>query len=225
MGFAFATSLLIAGALVGCSYEALTAAETDVVLTIKDGDRDYGRYVTYALSEEILDLCGVLPSGQDKLPNLGGAGGRSGLTDEEDCREVPDDYDAAIVAAVVRNMDKAGYKRVAGLDQDPDLVVLLGVIARNNWQYQPAYPWCDPYYSYNCWYPTGGYVYNLPTGAVVINVIDRNESGPDALKSIWFASIQGLYATSSQLTTQDRIDKGVDTAFAQSPYLRAGSEK
>ena len=215
--------LAVAAATGGCSYEALTPAETDVVLTIKDSDRDYGRYVTYALSDGIVDLCGVLPSGQDKLPSFGGAGGRTGLTDEEDCLDVPHQYDAAIIAALVKNMDKAGYQRVASLDDNPDLVVLLGVIARNNWQYQPAYPWCDPYYSYNCWYPVGGYVYNLPTGAVVINVIDRNASATDALESIWFASIQGLYATSSELTTEERIDKGVDTAFAQSPYLKASS--
>ncbi len=220
---ALALALTTLGA--ACSYEALTVADTDAVLTIKDGGRDYTKYQTYALTDRVIDLCGILEGDNTSAGGAGGAGGRSGLDVGQGCFQTEHDYDADILEAIAKQMDAYGYERVIGLDQDPDVVLLVGSIARDNWQYQPAYVWCDPYFGFSCWYPSGGYVYNLPTGAVLINMIDRVASKTDDLKSVWFASLQGLYADSSADSTKDRIATSVQNAFLQSPYLKVGGAK
>ncbi|HSC85748.1 MAG TPA: DUF4136 domain-containing protein [Polyangiaceae bacterium] len=210
--------------VLACSYESLTAAETDVVLTIRDDGRDYSAYRTYALSTEVVDLCGLVDpdNGLDPLPigGAGGVGGRTGFDDDDNCIEINHDQDAVIIDEVAKQMDAYGYTKVDSVADDPDVVVLLGVVARNNWQYQPAYPWCDPYYYYWCWYPSTGYVYNLPTAAVLINMIDAQETATDDLQSVWFAALQGLFQTDSTVSTEQRIRAGIGQAFTQSSYLK-----
>jgi hypothetical protein len=212
------------GVLVGaCSYDSLTASETDVVLTVQSPTADYGKYKTFAITDHIVDLCGTIDPdvGLDPLPSggAGGQGGRSGFDFNSSCYDVSHTYDQQILDGIVSQMKAYGYTQVKTRADNPDVVLLVGTVAQDNWQYQPAYPWCDPYYYYWCWYPSTGYAYNLPTAAVLINMVDVKASTTDDLKSVWFVAMQGLYATSSDATTQQRIDTSLTNAFQQSPYL------
>lgn len=205
---------------IGCSYEALSTAETDVVFTDYDPNRNYRSYKTYALSGQVIDLC----ARKEELPTgLGGAGGEGGLPftipEGTNCREFNHDLDDEILEAVRRNFDAYGYERVASTEDDPDVVVLVGTVVRDNWFYAPGYAWCDPYYAGWCWYPTRPYIYNLPTGTVVITMADASESEDGDLSTAWLAVLSGLYTTSSVLSDEARVNRAVDQAFAQSLYL------
>lgn len=217
----------VAGAVVACSYEALTVAETDTVLTLRDEGRDYSEYKTYALSDGVHELCGL--QGDDDLGDLpggggaGGFGGRSGLVERDDCFDVEHDYDGAITKAIASNMKKLGYERVE-MAADPDVVLLVGTVARDFWFQAPAYVWCDPYFGYQCWYPDETKSYSLPIGSVLINMIDVGESKEDDLKSVWLASVSGIFVDTSESGVAARIERGVTQAFQQSAYLEAGDE-
>lgn len=210
--------------VISCAVESLTVAETDLVVTVENPDANYSSYRTYALSDTVTDLCSVDPDlGLGGFSGLGGSslGGRSGddLPDLT-CDPIAGRLDDDILDAIAENMEARGYQRV-GVDEEPDLAVLVGAVVRDEWYYLPAYAWCDPYYYYYCWYPTTGYVYQFSTGSILINVID-GASTSDEVDSVWFAGLRGLYETSSEATGPERIREMVDRAFAQSPYLDAG---
>ncbi|HSC88380.1 MAG TPA: DUF4136 domain-containing protein [Polyangiaceae bacterium] len=210
-----AGALVAAGLSMGaCSFEGLTTSETDVVITIEDEERDYSAFGTYALTDQVVDLCQV--AGEDGVIPLGGAGGELNL---ETCFELDHRYDQDLIDAVRRNMEAIGYQEVAQ-DENPDVTLLLGAVTRNNWFYAYGYWWCDPYYYYYCWYPPVSYVYNLPMGTILLNLIDNSQTTPDGkLTSAWFAALSGLYEQASDKTFPERINEGVDKAFKQSPYL------
>lgn len=208
-----------------CAYEAIHSSETDAVLTIRDEGREYSGYKTYALTDRVHELCGILPSEDTELkPGEEGEGGREGL-EARGCVSADHKYDADVLAAVERNLKELGYTRVASVAEDPDLVVLVGVITRQSWNYSPRFVWCDPYYSYSCWYPDKRYSFNLPTDGFVINWIDHKESKTDDLSSVWFASLHGFSTNFLELSPEQRVNRSVDLAFEQSPYLAEGGAR
>jgi hypothetical protein len=208
--------LLLVGAVVStgaCNFSSLSTSETDVVLTIEDEDRNYSDYKTYALTDKVIDLCEV--AGEDgELP----LGGRFSA-DVGTCFEVTHRYDELVLDTIDENMKALGYTKVDSPNDNPDVTVLVAALAQDNWYYAPGYWWCDPYYYYYCWYPTASYVYNLPTGTLLINMVDNSETTDKRLSSAWFAALSGLYAQADDKTGQERIEDGVNRAFTQSPYL------
>lgn len=200
--------LLLAPAFLACSYESLSVEETDVVVTIEDEGRDYKKLKTYALTDEVQDLCDL--DAQD-----GPLGGRGGI---EDCFPVSHRLDDEILEAIERNMDELGFTKV---DRDEaDTVLVVGSVARDNWYYSYGYWWCDPYYSYySCWYPPVAYLYNFPTATIIVNMLAPKEEVDNKAKSAWFAAISGLYETSSDVSSEERATRAIDKAFRQSPYL------
>lgn len=209
---------LVTLGVAGCNYNELSVEETDTVLTIEDEGRDYTESRTYALTDEVIDLCELAGEGS----TLPGLGGDSGGGNPSDCFEVSHALDDDILDAIEQNMKDRGFKKVASINDDPDLAIVVGIVARDNWYYAPGYYWCDPYYYYSCWYPPVNYVYNLPTSSILINMIDANKSNVSSVKSAWFAALSGLYATSSDVSGERRVERAVDKAFKQSPYLEAG---
>ena len=218
----------VAGAVVACSYEALNVAETNTVLTLRDEGRKYSEYKTYALSDGVFELCGL--QGDDDLGDLpagggaGGFGGRSGLVERDDCFDVEHDFDDSILRAITSGMKGLGYERVE-MAADPDVVLLVGTVARDFWFQSPSYVWCDPYFGYQCWYPDETTSYSLPIGSVLINMIDVGESKEDDLKSVWFASVSGIFVDSNDQSVSARIEQGFAQAFEQSAYLEAGGDQ
>lgn len=206
---------MVALGLGGCGFNTLSTSETDVVVTIEDEKRDYSDYKTYALTNEIVDLCEI--AGEDGQLPLGG----SKNADLQDCFDIKHTYDDLVLDTIADNMKALGYTKVDA-DEEPDVTLLVAAVARDNWYYASGYWWCDPFYLYSCWYPPVSYVYNLPTGTILINMVDNSETANNRLQSAWFAALSGLYANASDKSMATRIEDAVNRAFTQSPYLEAG---
>lgn len=211
-----------------CSYEALTTAETDVVVTVRAEGRSFEGFKTYALPDQVSDLCDELEEDAADGPlGLGGEGGRSfGDLDLDDCIEVSHRHDDLVLETVAEQMDALGYRRIEDPEAEtPDVVILAGWVAQDNYFMGSTVGWCDPYYYYyGCWYPTYSYVYNLPTSALVLDMVVVDESSEGELASAWFFAAQGLYEQSAELSAEERITRAIEQGFAQSPYLGEGGE-
>ena len=134
-----------------------------------------------------------------------------------------------LVDAVKSNMGARGYTFVgdphAGLDLGLGLTAVkdlnLGVIYPGWWWgywggcywgycgYPPYYPWYG-----------GGIVYSVPTGTLILDMIDLKNAGTDGKLTVPWGSVM----SGGLGYTNDDIDLGVqaiDQAFTQSPYLQA----
>jgi hypothetical protein len=208
-------------AAAGCTPETLTIAETDLVVTVESEEADYGALRTYALTDAVTDLC------SNDLSDLGlgrgGAGGSSDAGEERTgCSPLPTRLDDVVLESLEANMDALGYTKVE-LDENPDVTLLVGTVVSTEWYYVPGYVWCDPYYYYYCWYPSSGYVYEFSRGSILINMVQ--ESTGRTVDSVWFAALNGLYESSSEVSGPDRVQAMVDRAFEQSPYLAEGGDR
>lgn len=208
-------------ALVGCTRKSLTVAEADVVVTFEGKETDHSTLKTYLLPDEIVDLCAEGDeAGEGDAP--GGAGGRPEIAS---CIEADHRLDDEVLDALRDNLNALGYREIEDPSAEtPDVVLLVGIVARNNW-YLASGGYCYPYYYYyGCWYPSYTYAYNLPTNAYLIDMADTKLSSGGTLVSAWTAVLQGLQEASSEKTGPERIRDAMDQAFKQSPYLSEGGE-
>ncbi len=139
---------------------------------------------------------------------------------------------ALILNDIATNMTNMGYLRVAGDDTTvtPDLVVVAsGIISDNisvyywypyygggwGWDYWGGYGWGYPGY-----YPPVPYYSSYTTGTLrmeIFNPSDIRIVKNDTINPVyWTSGINGVLE-GSQIT--ERITKGINQAFDQSPYL------
>ena len=174
-----------------------------VVQTSKDPGANFGQYKTYYISDTIASI-GTIDS----------------VWFDNDSKQ--------LVEAVKSNMNALGYTFVASSHLKPDLGLGLTVIKDLNigvvypgwwWGYWGGCYWgyCGypPYYP---WYG-GGFVYTVPTGTIVLDMIDlKNATGDGKLTVPWGSVMSGGLGN-----TANDIQLGVDAinqAFTQSPYLQ-----
>ncbi|MCH2107728.1 MAG: DUF4136 domain-containing protein [Polyangiaceae bacterium] len=220
--WAWGAAALVVAISSACSYETLTVAETDVVVTVKEPNTNYQEYLTYSLPPEVVNLCGIIEEG-----GLGGLGGVPNF-DPENCFDpgsAQDRLDEILLESLKANLDDYGWQEVpADGAEAPDVALLAGYIARDNWYV--GYAWCYPYYSGwyygGCWYPGYSYAYNLPTESIMVTMVDTAGSEGQRLDTVWLGLFSGLYANSSELTPEERIQRAVNQAFIDSPYLKQG---
>ena len=62
--------------------------------------------------------------------------------------------------------------------------------------------------------------YTYTTGSLVMAMSDPNNT--DDTTALWVAGINGLMSESSGIDISSRINKNIDQAFTQSPYLGEG---
>jgi len=81
------------------------------------------------------------------------------------------------------------------------------------WYWGGYYPgWGYPYY------PTGGYYSSYSTGTLMMNLIDpQTQSADGNALTQWTGAANGILTSTY---SSDRVNKLIDQAFAQSPYLR-----
>jgi len=135
-----------------------------------------------------------------------------------------------LVAAIKSNMNARGYTLVQDKHLSPDLGLGLTAIKDLNvgviypgwwWGYWGGCYWgyCGypPYYP---WYGGGAYVYTVPTGTMMLDMIDlKNASENQKLYVPWGSVMSGGLGY-----TSDDIQLGVqaiDQSFTQSPYIKA----
>jgi hypothetical protein len=182
--------------------DELTVSETDTVITLFDKSVDFAGFNTYAMPDTIIHLVG-----------------------DDDDDNVSRAYDDEILGGIEDNMQALGYTRV-----DPataDAHILVSATVRDYvgyayygwyWDYWYGYP---PGWGWYPWYPSGGVAYSYSVGTILVTMTDpdRTDSSDERVPPIWSAGLNGL---ADKGTNAQRIERGIDQAFAQSKYLGEG---
>jgi hypothetical protein len=182
----------------------ITAAESDVVVTLYDNKFDFGAQQTYFLPDTIVHLTG------DK--------------EEVDDPKLSRKYDRQIIQKIKNEMSARGYTWVDSA-ANPDLLMGAGATSTdtyNVYSWYPYYPgWggCCYYYPY---YPTTSVSYAYTTGTIVIVMVDKASvaTDPDALPVRWSGTISGVL-NDSDASIQQRLNSALPQMFDQSPYLKS----
>ncbi|HEX6790868.1 MAG TPA: DUF4136 domain-containing protein [Candidatus Krumholzibacteria bacterium] len=204
--------LLLALALFVSCYpgDELTVSETDTVVTLFDKTVDFGALTTYAMPDTIIHLVG-----------------------EGDEDNVGRNYDDEILASIASNMEALGFTRVNDAPGSPeidtaDVHVLVGATVQDyvgyayyGWYWDYWYGYYPPYWGWYPWYPSGGVAYSYSVGTILITMTEphRTDSSGQRVPPVWSAGLNGL---ADKGTNAQRIERGIDQAFAQSKYLGAG---
>lgn len=206
-----------------CSGGTLEVEETDVVVTLKDEGRDYSAFVTYVLPESVADLCPSDVEFGDNGMGSGPGGGGGAYPVPPHCRKADHSLDEEILASLRRNLDELGYREVDPEEEQPDLALFVGLVAQDHWYEASGPVYCSyDYWMWGCWYAPHSYLFNLPTSAILIDMVVVEESQDGLLSSAWTVAVQGLYAHSENKSGEERVRDAIDQAFEQSPYLEDG---
>lgn len=184
--------------------------DLDSVTTQHDRSASFTTIRTYAL-----------PSTIEQVPVRGG-----------EQLQIDHTYDAQILARVASQLDALGYLQVDPLTTRPDVDVLVSATAARHVEYV-SYPFYDDWpgwagfsgydASWGIYYPWAygsAYATIVDAGSLRIEMLDARTADPSTkqLTAIWSAVVQGVLGGSTDQLLQ-RIERGIDQAFAQSPYL------
>src|SRR4051812_45775825 len=176
-----------------------------VVQTVKEPGANFSDYKTYYISDTVA-LVNSIPDDDS-------------LRTDADAKQ--------LTAAVKANMNARGYTLVPSSHSHPDLGLGLTIVKDLNvgviypgywWGY-----WGGCYWGY-CGYPPyypyyGPVVYSVPTGTIVLDMIDlKNAAANEKLYVPWASVMSGGLGY-----TNDDLQLGVEAinqAFDQSPYLQ-----
>ena len=179
----------------------ITAAESDVVLTLYDDNFDFGSVKRYAMPDSVMHI--------------------TGDPEEPDSPLLSREFDDEILALVRSNFADRGYVLVdTNAVPEPEFIVLVTAQATDYWNLNTWYPW-NPWCPY-CWYPppTVGVSYAFTLGTLYIQMGDyrlgTDEENPG--KAHWSANMNGIMSGGSGM--DDRIFQGINQSFVQSPYLK-----
>lgn len=213
--FALAASLACVTGGVSClSYpDTSERLNEDIVLTRFDSNARFGSYSTFTIRPDV-----PLVDGSDS-PKL-----------------IEDSAAATLVEAIARNMTARGYVRV-DRTEPADLGIEISITTAVNTQrvcYSYGYyqGYGSPYWGYS------GYSYYAPygcttsawtSGTVIIDLLDLRATATTgdagaapSLDAIWLGAVYRVLSTFAPENLA-RAQTGIDQAFLQSPYLRAGS--
>jgi hypothetical protein len=184
--------------LLGCYPQGPEFTEDlDVVLTHFQDDYDFESKNTYARPNKIVKITGNLQEGDDPV-------------------YIPDATAALILAEIDKNMTDLGWNMV-DVSDDPDLL-----LAPASWETTTVFYYYDYWYWwYGGYYPGWGYpAYggSYTTGTLLMTLIDPTVVGANGNVILqWTGAVNGILSGSYNAT---RVNKGIDQAFAQSPYLK-----
>ena len=189
-----AVFLIGSAVLFGSCYpgDITTTAETDIVATFFDKSVDFSTKMTYARPDQVVNI-------NDQT--LGTS------------------YDATIVSQIDQNMASLGFTRVTDPAQADVHIVPLA--AASTWVGGSCYP---AYWGGWYGYPSGwGWcypdTYSFQTGTLLLVMV--NPQSASGSPGLWIAGINGLLEGSTA-EINARINKNINQAFTQSPYLGAG---
>ena len=170
--------------------------DTDVVYTDYEVDYDFLSMSTYSMPYNVVKISGDIIEGED--PEF-----------------IKEPYNTQIINRIAENMADLGWTRV----DDPagaDLVLFPA-----SWTNTTIYYWYDYwcwYYPYYCgwgWgYPSGG-VSSYTTGTLVMTLVADGEEYVEPSR-VWTGAVNGLLSGANNI---NRLYKGIDQTFEQSPYL------
>lgn len=172
--------------------------DLDVVLTYFNDEYDFQSKTTYARPDRIVMITGNLQEGDDPV-------------------FIPDVTAALILSQIDENMADLGYQKV-DVDDDPNLLLTPAAWETTSIVYWYDYWswWWGGYYPGWGYYP--GYVSSYSTGTLLMGLIDPTEVGANGNPVVqWTGAINGILTGSYNAS---RVDRAIDNAFDQSPYLK-----
>lgn len=200
--------LLLATGFIACSPEGATLVEEqDVVYTNYNQGFDFTSKSTYALPDQVINISN---------------GGIAGDSDQPDF--LAPQYANAILATLRSNMNALGYREVDE-SADPDLVLLPAMLQTTEVYYYYDWWYWSWYYpgSGAGWYYPGYYpptVSAVRSGSLFVQMTNPKDSNTDSEIAVnWIAIVNGLLEGELG-NAANRIDKTLDQAFSQSPYLQ-----
>ncbi|MFN3841496.1 MAG: DUF4136 domain-containing protein [Cyclobacteriaceae bacterium] len=165
--------------------------DLDVVVTSFDKSFDFASKGTYAMPDKIVKVSAEIGS---------------------DPEYVKEPQNTQILSRIESNMTALGYTRVED-PADADLTLFPAAWTNTTIYYWYDY-WCW-YYPYYCGYGWGyPSVSSYTTGTLVMTLVTDGFIEPER---VWTSAINGLLTRGSNIT---RVNKAIDQAFAQSPYLK-----
>ncbi len=208
--FAFISGLAIA--LTGCYPGGVeTTSDTDLVYTNYDPEYNFAGVQTYYVGDTIRHFA-------------------------DDPSTIETKYDSDILDFIKTNLNEIGWVEFDLNDtisgNKPDIVVVTSILVTTTYDvyYYPywGYGWYWKgtgnldYYNYGWYYPWYGtsYVTSYTTGTIAMVMYDPDlvDNVNQKIKVSWAGILNGL-AGSGASDAIPRISKGIDQAFAQSPYL------
>ncbi len=193
----YSSILVLALSLASCYPGGIEYYEdTDVVYTDYEVDYDFLSMSTYSMPDNVVKISGEIIEGED--PEF-----------------IKEPYNTQIINRIAENMADLGWTRVVD-PADADLVLFPA-----SWTNTTIYYWYDYwcwYYPYYCgwgWgYPSGG-VSSYTTGTLVMTLVADGEEYVEPSR-VWTGAVNGLLSGANNI---NRIYKGIDQTFEQSPYL------
>ena len=182
--------------------------QLDVVSTNYDDEFDFTPEITYSLPDCVVEI------DDEDFDNPG--------------NEIPDcisqQFSDEILKKIRENMTSYGFQEV-DVEDDPDLIFLVSAMETTNLYYFYNPGWWWGYYP--GWGPGWGWYYPYPpsyvtsytTGTVLMQISDPDGIEDERVPIHWNGIINGLLQGSNS-SILSRIDRNVDQAFAQSPYLQ-----
>ena len=178
-------------------YDRESTSDYDVIATKANPDAVFAGKATYAIPDEI-----VLVTDPDTPP--------------DQAQRINATVESAILEQIDDNMVALGYTKV--VDPATADVNLTPFATESNWVSGGCYP-----YYYDWWY--GGYpgwcypvYYTYTTGTVIVPMFNKTQTAGD--EPMWIAAINGIINTDPVTSVAARARSAIDTAFAQSPYLK-----
>lgn len=189
--------------LLGCYPDGPDYTEDlDIVLTNYEKTYDFKAKGTYARPDKIVKITGNL-IGNDE-PSY-----------------IPDKVAAPILAQIDKNMAALGWAKVELSEtSSPDILLTPA-----SWETTTIYYYYDYWYWwYGGYYPGWGYpsyptyASSYSTGTLLMNLVDPAVVGADGnAVTQWTGAVNGILTGAYDAA---RVNKGVDQAFTQSPYLK-----
>jgi len=150
-------------------------------------------------------------------------------------------HDEFIIEQVRLNMLKLGFVEESNPGVNPpDVSITLSALSSEHevytwypyWGWYWGYPYKNAdsdanskkssvaYDYYYPWYPYGTY-YTYQSASLLMEMVDVARIDPDeeAIPVIWAGIVNGVLEQSQTTSTQNRLSKGIDQCFSQSPYL------
>lgn len=183
--------------LLGCYPQGPEFTEDlDVVVTNFEDEYDFSSKNTYARPDKIVKITGNLVEGDDP-------------------KFIPDATAALILSQIDKNMAELGWTKVE-VGANPDVLLTPAGIETTTIYYYYDY-W---YWWYGAYYPGWGYpsYSSYTTGTLIMGLIDPEIIGANGNAVLqWSGALNGIL---TNYYDASRVNKLIDQAFKQSPYLK-----
>jgi hypothetical protein len=174
--------------------------ELDLVYSNYDPGYNFGSSQTYAIPDKIMLIDDDLVNG-------------------EDANFVKEPYASQVLDQIILNMADNGWTKVEK-DENPDVLLApVGVELTTTVYYGYGGYWDWWYGGWYGWYYPYPVTTSYSTGSLIVTMVDPNDLSPDGkMRAVWGFIINGVLSSSSA-DFANRVTKGVDQAFKQSPYI------